>query len=207
MKLSLTILILYLFLAILPARADYIATHTFVVDAENTITVIVSGTLSTAIDAETGSLGTGLNINFNIATNEDLENIRLKALVLASCSTKICAFCATDESGVCSKSVTLIMCNCVNMPDILSINDCKLPSPTSINNQNAIAYPGLVSINNDGNLSYSESNGYFSCAVKTGTTDLNITLNTSPKPGTFDAETAMDSDDNYEVEIFLDNIP
>ncbi len=191
----------------LPAKADYIATETFVVNVSNTVTVVVSGTLSSPIDSSSGNLGNALNINFNIATNEDLENIHLKALVTDSNSIKQSAFAATDASEVSSKNINLVFGSNVESPTLAAINDCKLVTSTPANNPCAIAYPGTISINNNGQLSYSTSNGYFSCAVRSGTSDLHMALTTTAKAGTFDSVSSLDEAGLYLVEIFLDNIP
>lgn len=201
------LIILILFLGILPARADYIATHTFVVDAENTITVVVSGTLDATLDGTTGSLSTPLNINFNIATNNDIGDIRLKAFVVDSTSTKNSAFYCTGSGAVTTQPVHLVLGDYVHPPALSSINDCKQASSDPLNNSNAIAYPGTVSINNTGTVSYNNTDGYFDVNVISGTTDLNLTLSTTPKAGTYDVDSATDQADDYKVEIYLDNIP
>ncbi len=209
MKLFITIFILVLFLGINTAKADYITTHTFVVDSDTTITIVVSGTLNASMDGDTGTLSNALNLNFNIKSNEDSETIRMHALVLDSASTKENAFYCTDTSEGTRRSLHLVLGDCAtgHEPDSSSIADCQQEKSTAVNNSDAIAYPGTLSITNDGRVQYNSSRGYFTCKVKSGVTDLTLALTTTPKAGTFDSASAMDEPDKYEAEIYLDNIP
>jgi len=207
MKFFITLLLALIFLTVPPANAAYTVTNTFVVSVSNTVSIVISGNISTTINADTGALDSGLSINYRINSNEDLSNIRLRALVLDDTSTKRSAFDATSVSNVSSKSINLVLGSFEHPPTLSSINDCKLASPSSLANPDAIAYPGTVFINNGGRISYNTSDGFFSCNVKKNTTDLHMSLTTTPKSGTYDSATAMDGPDSFQVEIYLDNIP
>ena len=203
------ILSLVLFLGIIPAKADYITTQSFVVDVNTTITVVTSGTLNTAINGSTGELGTPLSLNFNITTNQDANSIRMHAFILDSSSTKQNAFYCTSSSTDTSQPMYLALGDYAtgHQPNSSSINDCLQATSTSSNNADTIAYPGTVSINNGGSVQYITNGNYFDYTVKSGTTDINLTLATTPKPGTYDSASALDEPDNFEAEIYLDNIP
>ena len=203
------VLLIIIFFNISSANADYITTNTFVVDVSNTVTIVTSGNLTSTIDPFTGQMSTPLHINFNITSNEDLSNINLKAYVTDSTSVKSSGFYCTDTSEVTSQSMYLVFTDSDDEVATASINDCKQAASTPMSNPNVIAYPGTVSINNDGTIQYNQNggDGYFSSQIKTGTTDLNMTISTTPKPGTYDFNTAEDESDTYQVEIYLDNIP
>lgn len=207
MKRYLIIFILFLLAGNLPAKADYIATHTFVVDAENTITVVVSGFLNAAIDGDTGALSSPLSINFNIATNEDLDNIRLRALVLDADSNKDGAFYCTGTEDVASQAMHLVLGATAHPPSLVAVNNCEQAASDPLINDGVVAYPGTVSINHGGTVRYSNADKYFNAQVKSGTSDLTLALGTTPKAGTFDSASAMDEPDDYKVEVYLDNIP
>lgn len=207
MKILITLLILIV--SVLPAKAVYITTNSFYVNAENTIEIVISGTLTAGVDGSTGALSTGLNINFNITTNEALTDIRLRAYTVDDGANNISSFYCTGSGAVSSQSMFLAFASADNPPTSASINNCKQASSTSTLNPNAIAYSGTVSINNSGTVSYlaNGGNGYFTCEVLTGETDLNMALTTAAKSGTYDEITALDEPDPYRVEIYLDNIP
>lgn len=207
MKFYLTIFIL--FICILPVRADFTATQTFVVDAQNTITIVASGNLASSLDGFTGELQSPLHINFNITSNADLSDIQLKAFVTDSANVKSSGFYCADTSVGTSQSMYLLFIDSDDEITAEAIDDCKKAASTPINNPNVIAYPGTISINNTGTLQYvpNGGTGYFSSQIKSGTTDLNMVLGTTPKPGTYDFNVANDEPDAYIVEIYLDNIP
>jgi len=207
MKRNFIILILFIFAGVMPAKADYITTQTFYVDADTTISVVISGTLNTIITGALGDMSTPMNINFNISTNEELPNIRLKAEVIGSLNETKTAFCCTDVGEVSSQAMALVLANGLHKPMACCIGNCMTGACTTMENANAIAYPGTVSINNSGTIHYNSTNGYFDAKVKTGTSDLTLALNASPKSGTYDIDTAQDEPDNYVVEIYLDNLP
>lgn len=200
--------LLFLIFTVLPAKADYITTNTFVVDALNTVIIITSGNLNSNIDSLNGSLSSSLNINFNIATNEALTNIKLKAYDTC-CPNVPSAFYCTGSGAVSTQNMYLVLCNCNHTVTSSAVNDCKQTTSTPANNPNVVAYPGTVTIDNSGTISYQDNggDGYFSCEVPIGTTNLAMSLNTTPKPGTWDVTTSLDEPDSYQVEIYLDNIP
>jgi len=209
MKRYLIILVLFVIAGINPANADVIATNTFYVDADTTMTVITSGTLNAVISGETGQLSTPLNINFNISTNQDYDNIRLKAHTATSTSTNCCCCCTTTTGEAPSHTFLLALGNETHLASSIGINDCLCSSPQCDLNPNVIAYPGVVSISNGGTIEPQSSgeDHYMNCKVKAGVSDLNLTLSTTPKPGTYDVNSAQDEPDNYVVEVYLDNLP
>lgn len=210
MKRIIITLLLLICITKLPANADYIATQTFVVDASNTITIVTSGNLNSNIDGITGQLASILNINFNITTNADVNDIRLRAMVLDDTSTKHSAFYCTDTSPGTNVNMDLVLADQFSSKVTLSsIRDCQQAVSTPVLNPHTIAYPGAVTIDHSGTVQFIPNSleGYFSANILTGETNLNMTLGTSTKSGTFDSDTAYDSADNYLVEIYLDNIP
>ena len=200
------LILLVLFFSPLLARADYITTNYFEIDNDTTVEIVISGNLTSNINAETGVLSSGLSINFNITTNEALTDIRLKATTKDDTATDICAFSCTGSSATSSQSMHLVFASEDHPPTALSIADCKCASSTPENNPDSIAYPGTVSIDGTGLVCF-DSNGYFTCEIPTGETNLNMSINTTPKSGTYDAQTSLDEPDVYKVEIYLDNIP
>lgn len=202
------IVLFFLFFSILPAKADDIATNYFQIDAATTAQISISGNLFTTIDPLTGILSSALNINFAIATNQALSDIRLKALVKDSSSISTNAFYYSGATSTSSSSFYLTFVNTDVPPASTSIANCKSAISTSINNPNAIAYPGTVTISNGGTISYNSTNGYFSCQVPAiNTTNISLSVTATPKVGTFDAITALDEAGTYKVEIYLDNLP
>lgn len=205
----LIVLLLFIFFLVPQAKADYITTETFVVDATNTVSIAVSGTLYTTIEASHGNLGTALNIDFNIISNEDLNTVTLKTFVKDSTSVKHSAFYCTGSTPVTSQSMFLVLANSgANPPIAGSIADCKQNTSTATSNANAIAYPGVVTITGPAGSSITYvpngSDGYFSTVLKAGTTDLIMSVSTVAKAGTV---SSLDTADSYQVEIYLDNIP
>jgi hypothetical protein len=198
-----------LIFTMLPARADYITTNTFVIDAQHTVTIIISGNLNSTINGDTGTLTSALSINFNIATNADLCNIGLRANVVNSSASNQSAFYSTCSDAASSQNMNLVLADYDHPPDAASIEDCKQATSTPESNPDSIAYPGTVTIDNAGTISYQDnnSNGYFLCQVLQGTTNLTIALNTVPKSGTYDSTTAMDEPDTFKAEIYLDSLP
>lgn len=208
MKRYLIILMLSLFTTgILPARADYIATQNFVIDVDTTMTVVTSGTLTTPINGMTGNLDTPLNLNFNISVNQDTNDIRLKAIVTDSTAGQHSGFYCTGSSAVSSQAMYMVLAE----PDVeaAGIANCEQAVSTVADNPCAIAYPGTVAIDNGGTVQYVENsgNGYFNVNVAMGETNLSVNLSTTVKAGTYDAYVANDCAENYQVEVFLDNIP
>lgn len=204
------IIILFFLFIINPAKADYITTQTFIINASSTITVVISGTLTTTIAGDTGNLGTALNINFNVLSNDIYNSATLKAYVLDSTGTKYSAFYGTDVGNVQSLNMFLVMANDTYRPTLAAINDCKSATSSAINNANAIAYSGTVTIDDNARVRYNSNSGndYFSLQFKANTsTNLNLTLSTTPKSGTFDNVTSLDEPGPYIVEIYMDNLP
>lgn len=194
----------------LPVKADYITTNTFVIDALNTVSIVITGNLNSNIDGNTGNLSSALSINFNITTNSPLNNIGLRARVVDDSSAFHSGIYSTSGGGaISSDSMFLVLADYDNPPAASSINDCKQTVSTFANNQDVIAYPGNVSINNGGSFQYIDNSGegYYTCQVQQDVTDLNMTLGIVPKAGTFDPVTALDRPDNYKVEIYLDSLP
>lgn len=203
------LIITIIFLLNLPAIADDIATNTFIIDSDTTASIAISGTLTATI-ASNGTLSNGLNLNYSISTNQALNDIRIRALVAyGTGSQQTSAFYSTSSGTATSANFHLVFGHDTTPPTSASINNCKQATSTATSNPNAIAYPGTVTINNSGTLSYQANSGegYFSCEVPTGTTAINMTLTTSPKSGTYDSGTALDEAGFYKVEVYLDNIP
>lgn len=197
-------LLLIFALSILPVNADSTTINTFVVNSASTVSIVTSGILTTSINAETGELGTALNINYKITSNKPMHDIRLRALVYDSNEKAHSAFCYRNGCAN-YQNVYLIFASSNHPPEESAINDCRQPASTPLQNPDAIAYPGTIMINNYGAINYN-NDGYFSCDLRDYTTDLNMQLMTTPKPGTYDSSTAMDEPDSYKVEIYLDNI-
>lgn len=200
-------IIILLFLGIIPTFADTTSTHTFIFDVTNSVTVNVTGNMTSTIDTETGDMTTPLNINFNIVSNANLTNIQLKALVTDSSSNLDNAIYCNDTTSATSLPLSLVLANTTYTPLVTAISDCETTSSTFANNPNAIAYSGTVSIDNGGTLSYSSSNGYINANINTGTSNLNLALTTSAKAGTYDNTNYSDEVGDYKVEVYLDNIP
>lgn len=201
-----SIILLFLYFTALQANADYIATQDFVVDVDTTVEIITSGNLSTTIDGSTGELASGLNINYAITTNQALSDLRLRALVLDDASNKQSAFYCTSSGSYSYYNINIIFANYDYPPSSSAIGDCKQSISSPIDNPDTIAYPTTVSIDNSGTISY-DSAGYFSSNIGTGTTNLNMSVSTTPKSGTYDFTTALDEPGTYKIEIYIDNIP
>lgn len=198
------LLIILSFLMISPTltHACAISTHTFEIDVDNTVTIVTSGNLSSILNTSTGVLNTGLNINYNITTNQALSDIGLRALIRSDSSTESSFYC--DNSGSSSsQALHLVFTNNDNLPTVSAINDCKQASSTAVNNANAIAYPGTLTISRAGSFSY-KSSGYFACQIPSGKSSVNMSITTTPKSGTY---STLDAQGVYQVEIYLDNIP
>ena len=211
MKRYLIIFTLFLFAGIVPAKADYIATQTFEIDVDTTMTVVISGNQNTAINGLTGTLGSPLDINFNISTNQDISGIKVKTFVQNASLTKSCA-CVCNTPGLAVETsipFQIMLGNDTHMPTVGAVDNCEDEAPTSMLNGNVIAYPATISINNGGTLQFQDlgDESFFSTEVKTGTTDINLALSGSPCTGTYDVVTGQDEADNYVLEVFLDNIP
>lgn len=204
------ILTILLIIGVLPANADTIITEDFVIDADTTMRVVISGTLNSTISGLTGVMNTALNINFNISTNEAVRDMTLNAVVTDQDGYSHSAFYCTNSSLTTSQTVCLVFSE-EDFSDVTAdtINNCKCASSSVESNPCTIAYPATVSITTGGTIEYipNSGEGYFNVCVPIGVTDLNMTLGTSPKAGTYDASVANDCSDNYEVTIYLDNIP
>lgn len=198
--------ILILFFA-LQANADTTATQTFIVDAENTVTVNVTGNMASSLNVDTGELTTPISINFNIESNADLSNIQLKAFATDSSSNKDLAFHCTTTTSSSSLPIDLTFSNNTHLPTSTSIASCCCDSSMVKDNPDSIAYSGNVTIDNNGALNYIKDSGYINANLTSGTTNLNLTLNTAVKSGTYDSTTGLDEEGDYKVEIYLDNIP
>lgn len=207
---ALQVLTLFLIMGFLPAKADTILTQEFIIDADTTMEVVISGTLNSNIAGLTGVMDTALNINFNITTNEAVNNMYLRATVKDENSNVHSAFYCTNTSLSTSQSVCLIFSE-EDFLDVTadSIANCKEASSITSDNPCTIAYPATVTISSGGTIQYvpNSGEGYFNLNVPIGESDLNMTLGTSPKAGTYDAYLANDCADDYEVTIYLDNIP
>ena len=209
MKQLLTIFILFLLAGILPANADTFATQIFTVNTTNTVAITPSGNFSTTILGMSGALSTPLSVNFNIVANEDVNGITLKALVTNSTGGKYSGFYCTDSSVVTSQSAYMVLIDTDDTTDGSSLANCKQSVSTAILNPGAIAYPATVAITNGGTIQYQDNggNGYFLTTIKSGTTNLSMSLSTTPKVGTYDIASSLDEDDMYMVEVYLDDIP
>lgn len=204
------ITILFLIFITCPAKADYITTQTFVINAAASIIVNISGNLTSGISAEDGTLGNSLSINFNVLSNTAYNNATLRAFVVDSANVKHSAFSGTDHGYVQSESVFVTMANTDDKPNATSINSCKSDASLSTDNPNTITYSGTVTIDGNGKLRYRNStdNDYVELRfVANQSTNLALTLNRAPKAGTFDAETSLDEPGPYQVEIYMDNLP
>lgn len=187
-------------------QADYIATNTFEIDVDTTANVIISGNLTATLNGQTGVLGSSINVNYAITTNLAMSDIRLKALVKDANSADQCAFYCTGTSSTANESMYLVFGSTDNLPTYDSICNCRQATSSASDNPDAIAYPATLTIDNGGTVSY-QSAGYFSCAVPTGSTNINLAVSTTPKSGTYDAVTSLDGSDLFKVEVYLDNIP
>lgn len=201
-----TIFILLTFF-INPTYADTTSTHTFIFDVSNSVTVNVTGNMTSSIDTETGNMTTPLNINFNIVSNATLSNIQLKALVTDSTSNLDNAIYANDVTSATSIPLSVVLANTTYTPTVNAIDDCETVTSTVANNPNAVAYTGTVTVDNSGTLSYSTANGYINANLNTGTSNINLALTTSAKAGTYDTTNYSDEIGDYKVEVYLDNIP
>lgn len=204
------IIILFFIFMINPAKADYITTETFTITAAATITITISGSLTSTIAADTGNLGSSLNINFNVFSNQNYNSATLRAFVQDSTGTKYSAFSGTDQGLVRSSNIYLVMANDTYKPTSDAISDCKATTSTATNNADAIAYAGTVTINDNASIRYrpNGTQGYFELRFRAyRSTDLNMTLSTTPKAGTFDSASSLDEPGPYKVEIYMDNLP
>lgn len=203
------LLILFLLGGLLPSKADVLATQTFQINADTTMTVNTAGIFSSTITGTYGLMSTPLNINFNIATNQDVNDVRLKAIVVDALGGRHSALTCGSGAEQTSQSVEVVLANELHQPSAESITACKKPTCISTENPDAIAYPGTVTINNNGTIQYktASDDDYINAKIKAGTTDINLTLLASPKEGTYSSTTALDQPDNYKVEVYLDNIP
>lgn len=201
MKKIKVLILLILFCNFLPAFADTTATSTIATYVIGTITFDVKGVLTTTIDGTSGTLGNSLNINYAMTTNTNTNSLRLHAVVLNSSGSKINSIYSL---GV--PSLYLVFGNTDFPPTTAAISNCQQATSTATLNANAIAFPGTVTIDNGGNLSYSAS-GYYSFNIKKNTSNLNLTISTTPKTGTFDSATSLDEVGPYKVELYIDNIP
>lgn len=194
------LIIVFLFFGASPVRADTTGVINFLTYVIGSITFDVTGTLTTSIDASSGALGTGLNINYQMTSNNAVNNLQLKAVVLNSTGAKVNGFYSIGGT-----SMFLVLGNTSAPPTAAAISNCQQASSTSTLNPNAIAYSGTITIDNSGTISYN-AGGYYNFGIRRNTTNLNMSIITTPKPGTFDSTTALDEPGPYTVEIYIDNI-
>src|SRR5574344_1419207 len=199
-------IICLMFLSINRVFADTSTTQTFIVDASTSIQVTESGDLTSSINSTTGNLNSALNINFNIVSNSNLSNIQMKAFVTDSSGNLDNAFYCTSTSASTSIPTCLILANTNVTPTQSAISNCECSASTTTENVNAIAYSGTVSIDNNGSLIYNTDGGYFNATINSGTSNLNLVINTTVKSGTFDTTNIEDENGSYKAEIYLDNI-
>lgn len=203
-KIFYTILFIFVFAAT-SVRADTTATMTLVTYVVGNITFNVTGTTTTTIDTTSGALGTGLNINYSMATNNNQSNLRLHAVVLDSGSVKRNAFYPTGGTTT-NQTMFLTLGNTSATPTTSAISNCQIASSAATLNANAIAYPGNIILSGGGTMTYNSS-GYYTFNVRRNVTNnLNMSITTTPKAGTFDSTTALDEPGPYTVEIYIDNI-
>ncbi len=203
-------LLLFLFFISNKAYADIVALNNLLIEVTPTVSVDIQGNYSTNINPDNGTLGSNLTINFLVSSNEDLNNIRLKAIVNDSNNTSISAISSQQSSIGSNASCYVVLANNTYPPTAASIADCKAPNSTPQINEEAIAYLGTLNIDNQGTLEYQldESNqGYYNCTILNGNTNISLNIGTTPKPGTYDSQTALDGDNTFEVMVYLDNIP
>lgn len=202
-KLLLILIISVLFNS--PSFADTTGVINFLTYVVGAITFNVTGNLTTTIDANSGALGTGLNINYAMTTNTNISNLRLKALVLDSTGAKVNAFYPLGGTAQ-AQNFFLVLGNTDYPPTAAAISDCKQVSSTATLNANAIAYSGVVTITVTP-ISYNSS-GYYNFRIRRNkVNNLNMSITTVPKNGTFNATSALDEPGDYKVEIYIDNIP
>ena len=202
------VLFISLIIFSIPVNASSVFTNTFVVQSSSAVTIDITGNFNADISGE-GILSAPLTVNFNVNSNEALSDVRLHAQVTNSSDSTMSAFYCTNNTPTTSESAHLVLANSENKPTDLSISNCKQPSSTHADNPNAIAYPATVTIDNGGQVQFVDNsgNGYFSCSLNSGVTNINMALGTNFKPGTYSRESLKDSNDTYKVEIFLDNVP
>lgn len=199
-------IIIFLFiLGALPVMADVTANMTLVTYVVGNITFNVTGTTTTTIDATSGALGTGLNINYAMTTNINQSNLRLRAVVLDSTVVKRNAFFPIGGTTT-NRTMNLVLGNTSVAPTTTAINDCRQTTSTATLNANAIAYPGNITLKGGGSVTYN-SLGYYTFNVRrTVANNLNMSITTTPKTGTFDSTSSLDEPGPYTVEIYIDNI-
>lgn len=203
-------LLIFIFFIANKAQADTIAVNNLLVEVTPTVSVDISGNFTTNIDPDSGNLGSNLSINFLVASNESINNIQLKALVNDSNNVAYSAF-ASNHSGISSHSeYYIVLANNTYPPSASAINDCKLSNSNSLNNEEAIAYMGSLNIDNSGTVEYQtdgNNQAFYNCSVNEGNTNISLNISPTPKPGTYDSQTALDGNNTFEVLVYLDNIP
>lgn len=208
MRHYLGILLLLLF-AQNPVFADTMETNSVVVYSSATVTVEESGVHSATIDPDTGALSSSLSLDFAITANSDINNVLVRSVISDADLSQHSAFTTPSVSTSTSQCFCFVFTNDDCKPEVSSINNCKLSSCSASSNPDSIAYQGTITINNSGSISFvpNSGEGYFSCEVKEGSTNLNLQISTTPKPGTYDLLTALDEPGDYQVTIYLDNLP
>lgn len=209
MKLFKFLLICILFI-VNKAQADTVAVNNLLIEVTPTVSVDISGNFTTNIDPDSGNLGSNLNINFLVSSNESINNIQLKAIVNDLNNTAQSAF-ASNQTGISNQSqYYMVFANSTYPPSASSINDCKLSNSNSINNEEAIAYMGSLNIDNSGTIEYQidgSNQSFYNCSINEGNTNISLNISPTPKPGTYDSQTALDGNNTFEVLVYLDNIP
>lgn len=202
-KIFYTVLFIFIFGAS-SVRADTTANMTLVTYVVGNITFNVTGTTTTNIDTTNGALGTGLNINYSMTTNNNQSNLRLHAVVLDSGSVKRNAFFPIGGTTT-NRTMNLVLGNTSVLPTTAAISDCEQTTSTATLNANAIAYPGNITLSGGGTVTYSSP--YYNFNVRRNVTNiLDMSITTTPKSGTFDSTSALDEPGPYTVEIYIDNI-
>lgn len=207
MKFRIFYIVFLILYSLSPALASTSATQTFIFDVSNSVTVNVTGNMTSTVNTETGDLTSPLNINFNIVSNSALNNIQLKALVTDSSSNSDNAIYCTDTSTASTLPLSLVFANTTYIPTVASIDNCEIAASTYSDNPNAIAYSGTVNVDNSGTLQYNSTGGYLNATLNSGTSNINLALSTSAKAGTYDITNYTDEAGDYKVEVYLDNIP
>ena len=136
---------------------------------------------STTITPDTGKLTEALISKFKINLNTDTQELYLQGLTNSSAGEVNALF----KQG----SLTYIVFSNTTpnkAPTTTAIDDCKSTAPTAINNANAIAYPiSNVSLDNDGTVTYDESQNRYNITAKGGTTIATTTTGTDPYTNTY----------------------
>ncbi len=204
-KIKFQIFIFTLILAILPVHAADVGISTLGTYVLGQITFNVTGALTTNIDVNTGALGTGLNVNYAMTTNNNISNLRVYAKVLSS-TGKVNAFYSVGGTPT-ARTMFLVLGNLSIPPTTAEINNCRQATSTATSNANAIAYPGTITISGGRSVAYNAA-GYYTFNVRRNiTNNLNVSITTAAKTGTYDVNSALDEPGAYQAEIYIDQVP